>query len=205
MKQAAFETGRIGALSDGVFAIAMTLLVLELKLPELGPDVGPKAFNMALMKQGTGVVSWLLSFAILCRLWITQHALLKGDAIRSRGFTTWNFVFLGAVSLVPFPTSLLSEHHDQAASVAVFSLVLAVAGVALGAMWNAERRVRVEGRKQRSAGGSVVALLVVAALAGGLAFVDPKVGILVWITYPIGAAFLQHRHAAKQRSDGGDS
>ena len=94
---------------------------------------------------------------------------------------------------------------DQEASVAVFSVVLAVAGVALGAMWNAERRVHVEGRRRRSAEGPVVALLVVAALAGGMAFVDPKLGILVWITCPVGAAFLQHRHAAKQRPDGGDS
>ena len=62
MKQATFDAGRVGALSDGVFAIAMTLLVLELKLPELGSGLGRDAFVAALREQSPRFLSWL------CRL-----------------------------------------------------------------------------------------------------------------------------------------
>ena len=98
MKQSTFDAGRVSALSDGVFAIAMTLLVLALKLPDLGPGLGGDAFAAALLEQGPRFMSWLLSFAILCRLWITQHALLAEGDTRSRGFVGWTFLFLGAVS-----------------------------------------------------------------------------------------------------------
>ena len=147
MKQATFDAGRISALSDGVFAIAMTLLVLELKLPDLGRGLGGDAFAAELLQQGPRFFSWLLSFAILCRLWITQHALLAGGDTRSRGFVGWTFLFLGAVSFIPFPTSLLSEHHDQALSVVIFSASLAVAGIALFGMWRAGMRHRDAGAR----------------------------------------------------------
>ena len=140
MKQATFDAGRVSALSDGVFAIAMTLLVLDLKLPELGPVSGHDAFIVALQEQAPKFYSWLLSFAILCRLWIIQHAFLAQGDTRSRGFLGWTFVYLGVVSLAPFSTSLLSEHHDEALSVVVFSLSLGVAGLALIGMWRAALR-----------------------------------------------------------------
>ena len=149
MKQATFDAGRVSALSDGVFAIAMTLLVLDLKLPDLGQGLGGDAFAAALMEQGPRFFSWLLSFAILCRLWITQHALLAGGGTKSRGFVGWTFLFLGAVSFIPFPTSLLSEHHDQALSVIIFSASLAIAGIALVGMWRAALRHRGASGKPR--------------------------------------------------------
>ena len=200
MKQATFDAGRISALSDGVFAIAMTLLVLELKLPDLGRGLGGDAFAAELLQQGPRFFSWLLSFAILCRLWITQHALLAGGDTRSRGFVGWTFLFLGAVSFIPFPTSLLSEHHDQALSVVAFSGSLAVAGIALIGMWRAGLRHRGTSGKRRvqyrSSKRAMIMLLVTAVVSIGLAFLNPGLGALVWVAFPVIAALAGRRTKA---------
>lgn len=199
MKQSAFETGRINALSDGVFAIAMTLLVLDLKLPDLGPGLTRDEFSAALLEQGPRLASWLLSFAILCRLWITQHALLTGGGTRSRHFIGWTFVFLGAISFIPFPTSLLSEHHDQALSVVIFSATLAVAGIALLGMWKAERRDRPANASPTTTGRSpdrpVLILLVTAVVSSGIAFFSPGFGAWIWVAFPALAVVVSRRNA----------
>ena len=59
MKQSTFDAARVSALSDGVFAIAMTLLVLELKLPDLRSGLEGGAFAAALLEQGPRFASWL--------------------------------------------------------------------------------------------------------------------------------------------------
>ena len=205
MKQATFDAGRVSALSDGVFAIAMTLLVLDLKLPELGSDLDHDTFVAALQTQGPRFYSWLLSFAILCRLWIIQHALLAQGDTRSRGFVGWTFVFLGVVSLAPFSTALLSEHHDQALSVVIFSLSLAIAGSALAGMWHASlRHGAAHGKPRvldRSSKRAMILLLVSAVVSIGLAPFSPKLGTLVWVAFPVIAFLIARPRHARESTD----
>ena len=198
MKQRTFDVGRISGLGDGVFAIAMTLLVLDLKLPDLGTGLSREAFSAALAEQAPRFVSWLLSFAILCRLWITHHALLAEGERRTRGF-----VFLGAVSFIPFPTSLLSEHHDQPLSVIVFSLTLVAAGIALLGMHREVRRTRPAGNEAgRGHERPVVFLLVTAVLAGILAVFEPAWGLTAWIVFPFVAVVIGKRASSLSQQDG---
>jgi uncharacterized membrane protein len=192
MKQNVFEAGRIGALSDGVFAIAMTLLVLDLKLPELGQGLDFEAFSTALIEQGPRFLSWLISFAILCRLWISQHALLAGAEQRSRSFVGWTFLFLGAVAFIPFPTSLLSEHRDQPLSVVIFSVTLAVAGFALLGMHRDV--IRRQPARDGAASGHerpAIVLLATALVAVIMALFMPILGFLVWVIFPFVAIVVE--------------
>ena len=191
MKQARFELGRLDALSDGVFAIALTLLVLDLKLPTRTGASDDLSFEEALVRQIPHILSWILSFAILARLWIVQHALLVGGGQRSRAFMGWNFVFLGAVSVVPFTASLIAERHDHALSVIVFSLVLSLGGIALDRMWSVERAFFAERAETDAAVSSprpsVILILLVAMLASIVAIVYPSAGPFVWIAFPLSA------------------
>ena len=200
MKQSTFNAGRVSALGDGVFAIAMTLLVLELKLPDMAPGLGRDAFAAALLDQGPRFASWLLSFAILCRLWISQHAFLAEGDTRPRRFVGWTFLFLGAVSFIPFPTSLLSEHHDQTLAVVIFSATLSAAGIALVGMRRVELRHRAANGRTGAVGPSperlVVILLATAAVSSGLAVFNPEIGALVWVAFPVVAALAGRRTAA---------
>jgi len=194
VKHSGFDPGRISALSDGVFAIAMTLLVLDLEVPDLVADSDSVQFATALVEQAPNILSWLLSFAILCRLWIIQHDLLAEGDTRSRGFLAWNFLFLGCVSLIPFPTSLLAEHHNQALSVIVFSTVFATAGVALAAMRSAlSSGEESDTQRRRPVSRSSALLLATAATSCGVAIFQPTLGALVWFTYPISAAVIRRR------------
>lgn len=185
MKQTVFSTARLKSLSDGVFAIAMTLLVLDLKLPA-GLDQAAGVFTDALVAQIPRFLSWILSFAILCRLWIISHGLLSTDATRSRGFMTWNLVFLGAIAFIPFPTSLLSEHHDQALSVFIFSATYAVAGLALAGMALAYRGQLETARASSESSNTaraVIIILATALISCSLALFRPWLGVLMWGMY----------------------
>ena len=196
-RQSQFDAGRVSALSDGVFAIAMTLLVLDLKLPDLETGMSREEFAAVVLQQAPRFASWLLSFAILARLWIMQHALLAVGDTRSRGFVSWTFLFLGAVSFIPFPTSLMSEHHDQALSIVIFSATLGVAGIALLGMQGVERRQkRTTGVKKPS--GELLpvlisSLLATAVLASAAAILRPVLGVWIWAVFPIVAAVLARR------------
>ncbi len=189
MKQSTFDAGRVSALTDGIFAIAMTLLVLDLKLPDLATSLEGGAFAAALLEQWPKFLSWLLSFTILCRLWITQHALLAEGGVRSREFVGWTFLFLGAVSFTPFSTSLLSGHHDQSLAVIMFSASLAVDGIALVGMWRAEERRRGARIVDHTAIREMILLLATAAFSILVAFFSPLLGSLVWVAFALVAPF----------------
>jgi len=199
MKQQWFNIGRIGAISDGVFAISMTLLVLELKLPELKDPVSREMFNQAILDQTPHFISWIISFAILCRLWITQHALLEYGDKKSGDFTTINFIFLGAISFIPFPTSLISEHSEQPLSVIIFSATLIVAGLALVRMWRLLEKKGLEPDTLRDMNRRVrrvvILMLAIAIISCLLATVNPPLGILVWIVFPFAGIIIRRKKA----------
>ena len=197
MKQQWFKAGRLGAISDGVFAIAMTLLVLDLKLPEMKESISSQEFSQAIREQAPHFLSWIISFAILCRLWITQHALLEYDDKKSRGFTAINFIFLGAISFIPFPTSLISEHFEQPLSVITFSATLIVAGLALIGMWRLLEKKGLEPDTLRDMNLHVkrviVWMLAIAIISCLLATVNPPLGILVWIVFPFAGTIIRRK------------
>ena len=197
MKQQWFKAGRLGAISDGVFAIAMTLLVLDLKLPEMKESISSQEFSQAIREQAPHFLSWIISFAILCRLWITQHALLEYDGKKSKGFTTINFIFLGAISFIPFPTSLISEHFEQPLSVIIFSATLFVAGLALVGMWRLLDKKGLEPDTLRDMNLHVkrviVWMLAIAIISCLLATVNPPLSILVWIVFPFAGTIIRRK------------
>ena len=199
MKQQWFKAGRLDAISDGVFAIAMTLLVLDLKIPELKGTISSEVYTKALLGQAPHFLSWIISFAILCRLWIAQHALLEHDDKKSRGFTTINFIFLGAISFIPFPTSLVSEHFEHPLSVIIFSATLIVAGLALAGMWRFLKKKVLEPDTLRDMNRRVrriiIWMLVIAIISCLLTFVSPRLGILVWIVFPFAGLTMRLKKA----------
>src|SRR5215470_18896258 len=103
------RTSRMEALSDGIFAIASTLLVLDLAIPAVAPDVAQR-----LLDQWPIYLAYLVSFATIGQAWlghsvITEY-LERADSILLR----LNLLLLFFVSLLPFPTHLLSHYLDNA-------------------------------------------------------------------------------------------
>ncbi len=162
-------TTRLEAFSDGVLAIIITIMVLELKVPH---GVEPSALLPLLPV----LVSYVLSFVYIGIYWNNHHHMLHVTR-RVNGKVLWaNLHLLFWLSLVPFVTGWMGENHFAAAPTALYGVVLLMAGVAY---WILEQAlVAQEGRDSllaRAVGGDVKGKLsvVIYALAIPLAFVHP--------------------------------
>lgn len=98
-------TDRAGALSDGIFAIAATLLVLEIH----APDPATPELWRALAQEWPAYLSYAISFATLGIVWVNHHALLDALARVDRTVLFLNLLLLGIVGFVPFPTGFLAD------------------------------------------------------------------------------------------------
>ena len=136
------DTGRLESFSDGIFAVAMTLLVVELKVPTLSsPDSG--ALWTELGRQWPGYLSFVTSFFTVLIMWINHHGIFrlirKTDAVLL--FTNGFLLFL--VTAVPFPTALISRYlQTQSAKPActVYSGLFVIISVTYGLLLIAAAR-----------------------------------------------------------------
>jgi TMEM175 potassium channel family protein len=132
------ETGRIEAFSDGVFAIAITLLILEIKVPnahDLGPSGG---LGAALLRLWPSYLAFVTSFATILVMWVNHHRLFNHIRRSDQAFLFWNGLLLFLVTFVPFPTALLAEYltHAQARlAVSVYSGTFVAIALAFCGLW----------------------------------------------------------------------
>jgi uncharacterized membrane protein len=116
---------RLEAFSDGVFAIIVTLLVLELKVPSLADHRSAAELGHQLQELLPKFLSWLISFIIVCKFWLNHHHVL-GLARHANYAMVWlNAIFLMFQSFVPFPTALMGEYPGNPLAVAFFGIVMA--------------------------------------------------------------------------------
>ena len=123
---------RLTALSDGLFAVAMTLLVLDLRVPVLAAGPGSEhGLWQALLKLGPSFEAYLLSFTMLGTFWLAQHTLLGILGRCDRTLTWINVGFLFVVSLLPFSAALLAHYNHLRLAVGVYWLNIALLGTGL--------------------------------------------------------------------------
>jgi uncharacterized membrane protein len=118
--------GRIEAFSDGVFAIVVPLLVLELRVPALRDAGNAGELSHQLRELLPKLLSWLISFVIVCKFWLNHHHVL-GLARHADCAMVWlNSIFLMCQSFVPFPTAMMGEYPTNPLAVSIFGLVMAM-------------------------------------------------------------------------------
>jgi len=128
---AAQDLGRIGALSDGIFAFAATVLVVEIRIPDPA-DIHSQAELLAgLAALWPRLVTWLLSLMTLGIFWVAQQTQLAQAARADRDLTWLHFVFLAFVTALPFSTRLLAEYFGYEAALLVYWLNIALCGFSL--------------------------------------------------------------------------
>jgi uncharacterized membrane protein len=122
-----FNKHRVESLSDGIFAIAMTLLILDIKVPV---DVAPGQFAAALRATAPEWFGFGITFLLTSMFWVLQHRVFDlVDEIDMRALVP-TFVTLGLVCVLPFSTSLMSHHGHEPLAFAVYfgnQLLIAVA------------------------------------------------------------------------------
>jgi uncharacterized membrane protein len=104
------ENARIEAFSDGVFAIAITLLVLQLKVPPIASVHSVDDLWKSLFQLWPSYFAFILSFGILLVSWVNHHYLFNVLDKSSRPFLYANGFFLMTITFMPFPTALLAEY-----------------------------------------------------------------------------------------------
>lgn len=116
------ETSRIEAFSDGVFAIAVTLLVLELHVPALKEGDAAGRLLEAMTAQWPGYLSFVISFFSIFIMWVNHHKMFKQIYRRNSGVMYANGLILFLTSLVSYPSALLARFYDSASQQTVVSI-----------------------------------------------------------------------------------
>jgi TMEM175 potassium channel family protein len=179
------DTGRLEAFSDGVFAIAITLLILEVRV-EQGPEESlAAALHHALPEIGAFVASFLQ----IGIMWANHHALFRLVDRVDQLLLLCNLVLLGCVSFLPLPTRLVAEHtsgDDARTAVLLYGGTLAANAVAFNLIWWRVVRARllVDGVQPAFVRDVTVRYLIGLGLyvaATLLAFVSPLAAIVVTV------------------------
>lgn len=107
------ETGRLEAFSDGVYSIAMTLLVLDLKVPQVDGPGTPGELLRALAQQWPSYLAFVTSFFTILIMWVNHHAMFKLIGKVSRRLMFANGFLLMMTTVVPFTTGLIAEYLQK--------------------------------------------------------------------------------------------
>jgi uncharacterized membrane protein len=179
---------RLEMFSDGVIAIAITLLVLSIKVPH----VAHGDLIDALRDQWPSYVAFVITFVVIGIIWVSHHSMFQRIARVDRGLLFVNLSLLLGVAFLPFPTGLLAEYVAQGGqnakvAAAIYSATMTLVGCAFVGMWvHLLRRpdLLVEGLPpdgiRRALHRSVVGP-VVYALTIGLAFINAKACFVVYL------------------------
>jgi len=114
--RAEIEFSRIVAFSDGVFAIAITLLVLALEVPPGTDDLG-----QALRERNDELLAYAISFAVLGKLWLAHHRFFSSVARFDSTLMGLNLFYLAWIALVPFTSEVLGDYSDESAAVILYA------------------------------------------------------------------------------------
>lgn len=125
---------RLEALGDGIFAVAMTILAIELKWPEL-KDTSMQAFAIALDELWPELFCYFISFIVLGIMWFGHRMMFEYIGRTNRYFIFLGILFYMMVCLVPLSTRFLAENRLQWGTIFVYGLNLSLCNLALYAQW----------------------------------------------------------------------
>jgi uncharacterized membrane protein len=184
------STHRLEALTDGIFAFAMTLLVLNFNVPKAIKGIGSKELSDIILSQSDRFQNYFMSFALLAIFWLVNqqifHHIKKTD-----GKHIWmNILTLMFVVFIPFSTSLISEYPDRISGEFFFALniFLISASIQLGWIYaNWERRLVKDESEDEHLRKSLRAGWVgpaVSAFAMAFAFIQPRICSYLYLLIP---------------------
>jgi len=187
------DLDRILALSDGVFAFAITLLALDLVVPEVSGTTGG-AFSAAFAGQAQRFVSYLLSFFIVGLWWEFHHRIFRHVRRYDTALMWLNILFLLPVTLTPYFTKLISQFGNLQLPVALYALDAAAVGAMSAVLWRyvskghrlIDPSVSMGFIRSNQIRMSIAPILFLASV--GISFVSVYLAEVIWVSlFPIGA------------------
>lgn len=189
--------GRLEALSDGVWAISITILVLLIDVPSSSDE----DLFKALWENGHHFIAYTISFVLLCIYWWRHHSIFHYLKKTDKVLTWLNLLLLLWIAFIPFPTDLLIEHFkapQAEIAVLLYGSVHLICNLLLYMIWwHATRRRRLVPEDLDSgiiAGFKKLLLInmIVYAVSMGVSFINAIAALLVYAAIPI-LNFLPHR------------
>lgn len=179
-----FEYGRIVALSDGVFAIAMTLLVLSIDVP---PGTVADRLPDELAKTWPELTSYFLSFAVIGLNWIVHHQIFRSIAWFDRWLSVANLVYLAFIALLPFPTELIGEFGEEPLALAIYAAnIVVLSGLNTAMYWHAAHHGLLREREDPdlTRRKTMLGLVPAATFAVSIpvAFVSTTLAFALWVS-----------------------
>jgi len=115
--------------------VAITLLVLDLRLPDLGSQQTEARLQAALLAAVPSIVSFVLSFVVIALYWVSHHRLFQVIRRYDRRLLLLNFAFLLTVCFIPFPTGVIGHYGQLRTAAIVYAGSLALTGLSLAVLW----------------------------------------------------------------------
>jgi uncharacterized membrane protein len=175
------EFGRIVAFSDGVFSIAITLLVLNLGI-EKGLTEGQ--IDDAVWNLREDLLAYGISFAVIGRFWLVHHRFFSEVEAFDGRLIGLNMLYLGWIVLIPFSSEVLGEYGGTTTAVVIYSVNLALV-VVLGQVMSAYARRRgltkMGDRAHREAQIRSIYIAGIFLLTVPIAFISPGLATLLWL------------------------
>jgi TMEM175 potassium channel family protein len=187
MARSSSTTQRLEAFSDGVIAIAITLLVLQIHVPSAAQGT---LFD-ALVDLWPSYVAFILSFVVIGIMWVSHHSMFERIANVDRRLLFLNLLLLMGIAFLPFPTALLARYLQQGGenakfAAATYSTAMMIIGLFFVLMWHHLYRnpeLLVEGIGAERARTAMIRSFVgpiVYGLSIGLAFISPEACFFVY-------------------------
>jgi uncharacterized membrane protein len=129
------ELDRLIFFSDAVFAIVMTLLVLEIRVPEVPPPLAAAEVPAKVLALGPKFFSYVLSFLVIGTYWIAHHQTFRYVESYDRTLLWLNLMFLLSISFIPFPTGLLGGYGQLRFAVIFYAASVGLARLLLALEW----------------------------------------------------------------------
>ena len=120
------EFARTLTFTDGLFAIAMTLLVVDLAVPTLAHDSSVHELADKLGDDSEKFISFFISFAVIGRYWLAHHTYFSALARIDRALIALNLLYLAFIAFLPFPTALLGEYFSNPLSIVIYAVNVAI-------------------------------------------------------------------------------
>ena len=200
---------RLAALSDGIFSVAMTLLVLDLRVPVRDAIHSEHELHLALLALMPRLLMYIMSFLTLGIFWVGQQTQLN-HLVRGHRSLAWiHFVFLFAVSITPFSTQVLAEYVHYRSALLLYWLNVMLLGVALNLSWRCAIRLHLlDDRVSHEISAAIKRRIVVAqvlyALGASLCFINTYLSIafiiMVQLNYAI-APKLRRTATAREQAE----
>jgi uncharacterized membrane protein len=197
------SVARLLTLSDNVVAIALTLLLFQLKVPAtalVAHQDSAADLAAALAQQADQLIGYLVAFYVVAQFWLAHHRVFRRVAGHHEGLAWWNFAFLFTITAMPFTSSLLGAYGSNPLAVDIFAVNVLLAALATQAtlLFGQRRDVLIApaDMEVRATRARVTVVMIALAVSIGLAWVNTSAAKYCWLLIPL-APWAANRWAAR--------